>query len=121
MQHTRKFTVSKSLSRSLFALSALGCAHTASAFDWMDNSVGYRYGTRFAEPFNTQDISKNIVNFTHSDGYKYGTNFLNVDVLKSDNKDDSATEVYVTLPQHTGYRQSVRQESGHSVRCAASA
>ncbi|WP_050465045.1 outer envelope protein [Herbaspirillum autotrophicum] len=96
MQHTRKFTVSKSLSRSLFALSALGCAHTASAFDWMDNSVGYRYGTRFAEPFNTQDISKNIVNFTHSDGYKYGTNFLNVDVLKSDNKDDSATEVYVT-------------------------
>lgn len=95
MQHTRKFK--RSLSRSLFALSALGCAQQASAFDWMDNSVGYRYGTKFAEPYNTQDISKNIVNFTHSDGYKYGTNFLNVDVLKSDNKDDSATEVYVTF------------------------
>ena len=100
MQQTRKFNLSKGLSRSLFALSALGCAQTASAFDWMDNSVGYRYGTKFAEPYNTQDISKNIVNFTHSDGYKHGTNFLNVDVLMSDNKDDNATEVYVTY-RHT--------------------
>ncbi|MBV8624292.1 MAG: outer envelope protein, partial [Herbaspirillum sp.] len=62
------------------------------AADWADNSIGYRYGTRFAEPYNTQDISKNIVNFQHASGYKYGTNFLNVDLLMSDSKDDSAQE-----------------------------
>ncbi len=67
----------------------------AHALDWSDNSIGYRYGTRFAEPFHTEDISKNIVNFQHASGYKYGTNFLNVDLLMSDSKDDNAKEVYV--------------------------
>ena len=70
------------------------------AADWADNSIGYRYGTRFAEPYNTQDISKNIVNFQHASGYKYGTNFLNVDLLMSDSKDDSAQEAYITY-RHT--------------------
>ena len=41
---------------------------SALAADWADNSIGYRYGTKFAEPFNTQDISKNIVNFQHASG-----------------------------------------------------
>ncbi|ALU91333.1 hypothetical protein [Herbaspirillum rubrisubalbicans] len=68
---------------------------SAHALDWADNSIGYRYGTRFAEPFNSQDISKNIINFQHASGYQYGTNFLNIDMLLSDHKDDNAREFYV--------------------------
>ena len=31
------------------------------AADWSDTSLGYRNGTKFAEPFNPNDIAKNIV------------------------------------------------------------
>lgn len=86
------------------AIGTIGIALSiaANAADWSDTSIGYRYGTKFAEPFNTSDISKNIINLTHVSGYKYGTNFFNVDMLLSDNKDpsnanstDGAQEVYV--------------------------
>lgn len=82
------------------AAGLLAASGAAAAADWADNSIGYRYGTRFAEPYHTQDITKNIINFTHSSGYKYGTNFLNVDLLMSDNKDDNAQEAYITY-RHT--------------------
>jgi len=90
----------KHLAAGLIGLSAMVAVQHAHGADWSDNSIGYRYGTRFAEPFNTQDISKNIVNFTHASGYKYGTNFLNVDFLMSDNKDSNAQEAYLTY-RHT--------------------
>jgi nucleoside-specific outer membrane channel protein Tsx len=87
------------------ALAALGTA--ASAADWSDTSIGWRYGTRFAEPFNDQDIRKNILSLTHASGYKYGTNFFNADVLLSDRNDpagagstEGAHEVYI-LYRHT--------------------
>jgi nucleoside-specific outer membrane channel protein Tsx len=77
------------------------------AADWSDTSLGYRYGTRYGEPFETNDISKNIFSLTHVSGYKYGTNFFNVDLLISDDKDPSAVgsktgahEVYVVY-RHT--------------------
>ncbi|WP_157050411.1 outer envelope protein [Herbaspirillum rhizosphaerae] len=84
----------------LIGLSAMAAIQQAHAADWSDNSIGYRYGTKFAEPYNTQDISKNIINFTHASGYKYGTNFLNVDLLMSDKKDNNAQEAYITY-RHT--------------------
>jgi nucleoside-specific outer membrane channel protein Tsx len=72
------------------------------AADWSDTSIGYRYGTDFAEPFNANAISKDIINLNHVSGYKYGTNFFNVDMLLSDSKDpagagssNGAQEVYV--------------------------
>ncbi len=83
------------------------CALNAQAADWSDTSIGYRYGSSFAEPFNTQDISKSIINLTHASGYKYGTNFFNVDLLMSDEKDPSsatskngAQEAYIVY-RHT--------------------
>lgn len=72
----------------------------AAAADWSDTSIGWRYGTRFAEPYGATDIHKNIVSVTHASGYKYGTNFLNADVLLSDRRDpgyetnEGAQEVY---------------------------
>jgi nucleoside-specific outer membrane channel protein Tsx len=86
-------------------LAALG--GSAQALDWSDTSVGYRYGNTFAEPFNTNSISKNIFNVTHANGYKYGTNFLNADFLFSDKNDpknvgsdSGAQEAYVVY-RHT--------------------
>ncbi|WP_394789251.1 outer envelope protein [Rhodoferax sp.] len=67
----------------------------AQAAEWSDTSIGYRYGDSFREPFNSQDISKNIVNITHASGYKYGSNFLNLDILQSDSTDSSAQEAYL--------------------------
>jgi nucleoside-specific outer membrane channel protein Tsx len=79
----------------------------AFAADWSDTSIGYRYGTEFAEPFNSKAISKNILNLSHVSGYKYGSNFFNADLLMSDDKDPSsngattgAQEVYVVY-RHT--------------------
>lgn len=74
----------------------------AQAADWSDTALTYRYGTKFAEPFNTNDITKNILGLMHVSGYKYGTNFFNADLLMSNEKDPAypgaqtgAQEVYV--------------------------
>jgi hypothetical protein len=87
--------------------SLLAASVSATAADWSDTSIGYRYGTQFREPVNSQDITKNIVNLQHVSGYKYGTNFFNVDFLMSDSKDPSnanstagAQEAYVVY-RHT--------------------
>lgn len=79
----------------------------ANAFDWTDTSVSWKYGTKYAEPFVRHDISKNIFALTHANGYQYGTNFLNVDYLISDDNNPAkgnvsrgAQEVYV-LYRHT--------------------
>lgn len=84
-----------------------GCATTVHAADWSDTSLSYRYGTKFAEPFNNNDITKNIVNLSSVSGYSYGKNFFSVDLLMSSEADPSAAgaksgahEAYV-LYRHT--------------------
>ncbi|SFV14047.1 outer envelope protein [Pseudoduganella namucuonensis] len=98
-----KQTLARGAALALLATAACG----AQAADWSDTSIGYRYGTKFAEPFNPVDIKKNIFNLTHASGYKYGSNFFNADMLFSDKNDPSsagassgAHEVYV-LYRHT--------------------
>jgi nucleoside-specific outer membrane channel protein Tsx len=82
----------------LLAALPLASAHAA---DWSDTSLGYRYGTRFAEPFGANNVRKSIFSLTHVSGFKYGTNFFNVDIVLSDGKDPGydttagAQEVYV--------------------------
>lgn len=67
-------------------------AAPASAADWSDTSIGWRYGTEFGEPYvYNGGITKNIVDFQHVDGYKYGTNFFNIDLLMSNDKDPDAS------------------------------
>lgn len=90
------------LTRTVVCAAALTCAFAAQAATFSDTSIGYRYGTDFAEPFNKNHISKDILDLNHVSGYKYGTNFFNVDMLLSDNKDpagansgNGAQEVYV--------------------------
>jgi len=76
---------------------------TANAADWIDNSIGYRYGTNFSEPYVGRDLNKSIVNLESVSGYKYGTNYFNLDCLMSNAGDPSqggegksgATEFYL--------------------------
>ncbi|MDQ3201627.1 MAG: hypothetical protein M3Q94_05590 [Pseudomonadota bacterium] len=90
------------LVRQTFAISTVifTTATSLHAADWSDNSISYWYGTHFAEPGIDGPIAKHIIEFTHADGYIYGSNFFNVQVLFSDkddpadNGDDGATEVY---------------------------
>jgi nucleoside-specific outer membrane channel protein Tsx len=79
----------------------------AQAADWSDTSISWRHGTRFAEPYNGEHISKNIFALTHASGYKYGSNYFNVDLLQSDSSDpgsltqtSGAQEAYVVY-RHT--------------------
>jgi len=66
---------------------------SAHAADWSDTSISARYGSSFAEPYDNnadgsrKDIKKGIIALTHVSGYKYGTNFFNVDMLASDHND----------------------------------
>ena len=90
----------------LLCLSML-CCTGAQAADWSDTALSWRIGDKFREPYNPADIRKNIFAITHASGYKYGSNFLNVDMLLSDHNDPAsltqsggAHEAYV-LYRHT--------------------
>jgi len=84
-------------------------AQPAAAADWSDTWAGVRYGTDFREPFNANEIAKTIYVLQHVSGYKYGTNFFNVDILKSDGMDPAngggggAQEVYVVYKNTLSY------------------
>jgi len=91
---------SKTLKTVAVAAALAAASGAASAADWSDTSIGYRYGNRFREPVDSKNISKNIFSLTHVSGYKYGTNFFNVDLLMSSNSDPAvngrgAQEAYV--------------------------
>ncbi|MDB5747307.1 MAG: outer envelope protein, partial [Massilia sp.] len=88
-------------------LLSCGASQAAHAADWSDTSISWRYGTRFAEPFNPEHIKKHIFALTHASGYKYGSNYFNVDLLQSDETDpasltqsEGAQEAYVVY-RHT--------------------
>lgn len=66
---------------------AMLSAASAHAADWSDTSISWRTGSAYSEPFNPDDIKKNIIGLTHVSGYKYGSNFFSVDFLQSDSKD----------------------------------
>ena len=69
-------------------------AHSAGAQTFSDTSIGYRFGDYFREPgvADTRhphgvNIDKNILNIGHVDGWTYGANFFNLDILKSNSRD----------------------------------
>jgi hypothetical protein len=56
-------------------------------FIYSDTSVSYSYQFTTREPNLLYAASKNVFTLNHIDAWKYGTNYLNIDLLKSDNKD----------------------------------
>jgi hypothetical protein len=90
------------LATTVLTTTVLGRAPSAAALEWQDTAISWRAGSEFAEPFNGDDIHKNIVALTHASGYAYGSNFFNADLLLSDDSDprsygstSGAREVYV--------------------------
>jgi hypothetical protein len=87
-------------------------AAPARAAQWDDNAFRYWWGPAFSEPGNPTNVPKHILSYTHVDGYKWGGNFLNIDLLysasfKGDNvqglnevKSAGAAEFYVVY-RHT--------------------
>lgn len=77
----------KKMMQGAAALIALVGAGESMALEWMSNSVGFRYGQQFTNPNNPDKFAKRIYSFTHADGYRYGSNFFNLDVFLSDSRD----------------------------------
>ena len=89
------------------ALAASLASGAAQAVEWSDNALSLRVGNAFREPYNPNEIRKNVFAFTHASAYKYGSNYFNLDLLASDqddprslNDDDGAQEAYIVY-RHT--------------------
>ncbi|WJR79223.1 hypothetical protein [Bradyrhizobium sp. NP1] len=85
-----------------------------------DNRVTIAYQFNAVSPGVTDNTSKQIYAFTHFDAWKYGTNFFNVILLKSDHNDPAApcgnflapmsgcagaTEIYGQVRSTLGFNQ----------------
>jgi nucleoside-specific outer membrane channel protein Tsx len=75
------------------AVLALFCV-SAQAEVWSDTEVQYLHGSKYREPFNPNDVTKDILTLQHAGGFAYGRNFFFVDFLKSNDKDNNAGEIY---------------------------
>lgn len=60
---------------------ALGTA--VQAANWSDTSLAVSYGQDFSEPFKDGDFDKYIFSLVHLSGYKYGTNFFQLNMHQS--------------------------------------
>lgn len=72
------------------AVAALALAPAVQAADFSDTFIGYRYSTGFTEPGIAKDVPKSILMFQHFSTYRYGSNFFNLDILKSNANDPAA-------------------------------
>lgn len=59
-------------------------------FVYSDTSVSYSFNFTTTEPNLLFPATKNVFTLNHVDAWKYGTNYVNLDILKSDNKDPEA-------------------------------
>jgi hypothetical protein len=101
-----------------------GAAGGAQAQIFQDNALEYRYSTRFKEPGTAggADIAKSIVNFTHVDADKWGSDFFSVDFLFSAGNDPAvgttnvgAQEVYAVYRRDFSYNKLSGTKGGHGL------
>lgn len=80
---------------------------SAQAADWSDTSIALTHGTKYAEPFDGNNITKNIYSLTHVSGDKYGQNFFNADLLQSasGSKDKAASAATGAQEVYALYRR----------------
>lgn len=76
------------------ATSGLLLTSNAHAFDWADDTISWWYGPYFRMPGSTSpshpngnNVGMNNIEFTHTDGFKYGTNFFDALLLISNRQD----------------------------------
>lgn len=87
------------IARILAAVALGGCALSATALDWSDTSLfvnhgpNYKFpGTRFdlggdGRNYREQDVRVTTYGLQHASGYRYGTNFANIEWIRSNGKD----------------------------------
>ena len=92
------------------AVAALAAASASvSAADFSDTFIGYRYGSDYTEPSIRLDVPKHILMLGHFSTYRYGSNFFNLDILKSIENDPArgggtqAQELYVVYRHALSY------------------
>ncbi len=83
-----------SLVRYLMLPMLVFCVIQAQAADWSDTEIQWLHGSEFREPFNTHNVTKNIITLQHVSGYEWGRHFFFVDALQSNGRDGHATEGY---------------------------
>jgi hypothetical protein len=81
----------------------------AAAADWADAFLGLRYGTGFQDPTIAKQEEKTVLQIGYVSNYAYGSNFVNVDMLRSDLSDPAnnggqgAQETYITYRHHLAF------------------
>ncbi len=89
----------------LAAAALMACA-SASAADWSSNAFSYRYAPSQSEPGASDQVAKNIVNFTHVSGDKMGSNLFSIDLLRSNKSDPSNSGVEGATEWYGFYQRS---------------
>ena len=99
-----------------FVLAGLLMASAANAADFSDVSIGYSHGNRYHEPGNEKNIQKDILSLLYFGGNSLGSNFFNVDMLKSDGNDPTnngksgAQEVYIVFRNFLSFSKLANKE-----------
>lgn len=76
------------------AFTILDASDTQSSNQYSYWNVQALYGNEFHEPFNPVDIHKTLLTIENSSLWEWGSSFGFIDLLKSDENDDSATAIY---------------------------
>ena len=82
------------------ALAATLPGGMAQAVEWSDNALNWRVGNAYREPFNPNEIKKNIFALSQANGYKYDGNFFNLDLNDLRSPGDNDQETYLVY-RHT--------------------
>jgi hypothetical protein len=80
----------------VLATGTLAIPQAHAQFTYSDTSMSFEWGPKYTDPGSGSRFDKEQLFFTHADGYKYGENFFNVDVLFSNSKDPSGDTVVGT-------------------------
>lgn len=98
-------------------LKAIKPVEAPSFFTVNDNRLTYAYMFTGTDPGVAGTTAKQVVAFTHFDAWQYGTNFFNIDLLKSDHNDPAGpcpvtatgcagvTEIYGLIRSTLGFNQ----------------
>lgn len=83
--------IASTVGLTLAALVGLAAGDNAQAVEWSSTNIQFLHGTDYADDFGIDDRSKTIMTIEHANGWKYGDNFLFVDIS---NPDAAGTSFY---------------------------
>jgi hypothetical protein len=88
---------------------------TPGIFDYSDTSLSRAFNFTTRDPNVEWSATKNVSTLNHIDAWKYGTNYLNVDLLASDSRDPEAPWGGPLRRLHRGNPRSSPQIPGNGI------